>query len=194
MHSGNVIRTLRISCRLDEELRDLAEERGTSVNAIAEAELQKLVEFDRFADELEYTVVRKAWLTRLIAYLSEEEIREFGRWTGGGPGRESINFYQKRMDLDSVLKTYESIGSKYSRFFKFRHESDGAKHTIILNHGMGRNWSIYYDANLRKVFEDILGFELVTELGDNIIIGRFETIPKPISERGVASIEVARSA
>ena len=61
---NHVIRTLRIPESLDEDLKAIAREQGTSVNAIAEAELTKFVEFDRFTEELEYKVVRKSWLTK----------------------------------------------------------------------------------------------------------------------------------
>jgi len=155
-------------------LRALAKERGTSVNAIAEAELTKLIEFDRFADEMEYAVIRKAWLTKLIGYLDVGQIEEFGRWTGVGPSTETIRFYNGRVDLESVIRTYEEVGGKYSRFFKFRHERDDKRHTITLHHGMGRNWSVFYDASLKPVFPDVLGIDLATEVGDNLLIGRFE--------------------
>jgi len=174
MSHNSVIRSLRISPHVDEELKNIAKERGTSVNAIAEAELTKLVEFGRFTDEMEYAVVRKAWLAKLIGYLSEEEIREFGQWSGVGPSSESIRFYHGTISLESVLRTYEEIGAKYAKFYKFRHESSGSSHTIFLNHGLGMNWSIFYDATLKKVFRDILGLTIETELSDNILIGRFE--------------------
>jgi len=161
-------------------LRALAKERGTSVNAIAEAELTKLIEFDRFADEMEYAVIRKAWLTKLIGYLDVGQIEEFGRWTGVGPSTETIRFYNGRVDLESVIRTYEEVGGKYSRFFKFRHERDDKRHTITLHHGMGRNWSVFYDASLKQVFHDVLGIDLATEVGDNLLIGRFEEPPRAV--------------
>ena len=188
MASKGTIRSMRISAELDARLRNLAEEKGESVNAIVEAELTKLVEFDKFTDEMAYTTVRKAWLSKLIEYLSEDEIREFGRWSAVGPSSETVHFYHGTMDLDSLLETYEEIGSKYGKFFTFRHESDGTTHTIVLNHGMGMKWSIFLDANLKKVFRDVIGLDLTTRLSDNIFFGRFEAPTEKPASAGATSL------
>ena len=182
MAPKDTIRSLRISGELNARLRSLAEEKGESVNAIVEAELTKLVEYDKFTVEMAYTTVRKAWLSKLIEYLSEDEIREFGRWSATGPTSETVHFYRGTMNLDSILRTYEEIGAKYGKFFTFRHESLGRTHTIMLNHGMGMKWSIFLDANLKMIFKDILELDIATQLSDNIIFGRFEApTEKPAS-------------
>jgi hypothetical protein len=184
--SPHVIRTVRIPEALDRALRRVAEERNTSVNALVEASLTRLIEFDQFAEELDYGMVRKIFLVKGLEYLAEDEIREFGRWSANELGSETLRFYGASPDSGSVTRIYESIISKYGRLYAFRHEVEGRNHTIILSHRMGKNWSIFFEENLKTIFGR-LGIELETETSANLVRGSFvETIqasPPPGSRK-----------
>jgi len=160
----------------------VAKKRGSSVNAIAEAELTKFLEFGVHSEVMDYAVVRKAFLTKLLDYLSEDEVRDFGQWSATDLAPETIRFYHGKLGLDSVLNSFERLGAKYSNFYAFRHESEGSAHTIVLSHGMGGKWSLFFEANLKKIFFD-LGLSLETELSKNILIGRF-TLPQAVQASG----------
>jgi hypothetical protein len=81
------------------------------------------------------------------------------------------------MSLSAVLNTFEGIGSRYSRLFTFHHQVKGLNHTVTLNHGMGMKWSLFYEANLRKIFTEMLGIKIRTELTENVVIGHFAENP-----------------
>lgn len=155
------------------QLRNIAKDRNTSVNALAEGALRKFVEFDKNAEELDYAVVPRSFLVKTVEYLSKPQIVSLGEWSAEVPGSDSVHFYNKSMSLSAVLNTFEGIGSKYSRLFSFHHEIHGMSHTITLNHGMGMKWSLFYEANLNKVFKDILGIKIRTELTENVVTGHF---------------------
>jgi len=168
-----VIRTLRLPKSLDASLKSVSGLAKTSVNALAQEVLTEYVAYDQYAQELDYTVVTKAFLRKLLDYLSEEEVREFGTWVASGPGSEAIRFYHKEHDLRAVLDTFEGLGSKYSKLFTFRHERKGKEHTVWITHNMGRKWSVFYEANTREVFRSQLGIEINSDLLDNMLIARF---------------------
>jgi predicted transcriptional regulator len=181
----HVIRTVRIPEALDKALRKVAEERNTSVNALIEASLAKFIEFDQYVEELDYGMVRKMFLVRGLEYLSEDEIRELARWSAMELGSETLRFYNAYPKLDAVLHTYESIIAKYGRLYTFRHEVEGRNHTIFLSHRMGKNWSIFFEENLKTIFGR-LGIDLETETSTNLVRGRFvekSTAPSSIGPR-----------
>jgi predicted transcriptional regulator len=177
---SHVIRTVRIPATLDKALRKLAEERNTSVNALVEAGLTKLIDFDQFAEELDYGMVRKSFLAKGMEFLTEDEIREFARWAGMELGSETLRFYHADSRLDAVLHIYESIISKYGRLYTFRHQAEGKNHIITLSHRMGRNWSIFFEENMKTIFGR-LGFNLETETSASLVRARFveEHAPSP---------------
>jgi len=174
--SPHVIRTVRIPEALDKALRRVAGEKNTSVNALVEASLTRLIEFDQYAEELDYGMVRKTFLVRGLEYLTEDEIREFGRWSAMELGSETLSFYGAFPNPDSVIHTYESIISKYGRLYTFRHEVEGMDHTIHLSHKMGKNWSIFFEENMKTIFGR-LGIALETERSANVVRGRY--VEKP---------------
>ena len=168
----HVIRTVRIPEALDKALRKMAQVRNTSVNALVEGSLTRLVEFDQYMEELDYGMVRKVFLVKGLEYLSESEIREFARWAATELGSETLRFYDARPNAGSVIRVYESIISKYGRLYTFRHEMEGKNHTITLSHRMGKNWSIFFEENLKTIFS-MLGVDLRTETSANFVRGTF---------------------
>ena len=169
----HVIRTVRIPSSLDTELRKVARENKSSVNSIAEGALTKFVEFDQFSQDFDYVVVPKTLLVKAAQYLTQTQIKEFGEWAAKGPGSDTVQFYGKSKSLNAVLNTFEGIGARYSRLFAFHHETDGKDHTITLNHGMGMKWSLFYGANLKKIFKELLDMKIETQLTENVVVGHF---------------------
>jgi predicted transcriptional regulator len=172
----HVIRTVRIPEALDKALRKIAEEKNESVNALVEASLTRLIEFDQYVDELDYGMVRKAFLVKGLEYLTEDEIRELARWAATELGSETLRFYGAFPIADSVIHTYESIISKYGRLHTFRHVVEGKTHTITLSHRMGKNWSIFFEENMKTTFRS-LGIDLETERSANLVEGHFAEKP-----------------
>jgi hypothetical protein len=171
--SPHVIRSVRIPVSLDRAIRKVAEERNTSVNALVEASLTKLIEFDQYADELDYGTVRKVFLVKGLEFLTEDEIRDLGKWTAMESGSEMLEFYHGDSNLDSILHIFESIISKYGRLFTFRHEVEGRNHKITLSHKMGKKWSIFFEENLKTIFAR-LGISLQTEITTSLVRAQFE--------------------
>ncbi|MDA4124009.1 MAG: hypothetical protein OK438_00970 [Thaumarchaeota archaeon] len=172
----HVIRTVRIPASMDKALRKIAFDGNTSVNALVEASLTKFIEFDQYAEELEYATVRKAFLIKGLEYFDEGEIRDFGKWAAMESTSELLQFFGVGSNLDSIFHIFETVISKYGRLFTFHHESDGKTHRILLNHRLGKNWSIFFDANLKTLFAR-LGIDLQTEVSTNFVRAHF--VEKP---------------
>ena len=170
--SPHVIRTVRIPEALDKAIRRLAEDRNESVNALVEACLIRFVEFDQYAEELDYGMVRKLFLVKGLDYLTEDEIRELARWSAMELGAETLRFYDAYPKVDAVLHIYEHVISKYGRLYKFHHEAEGKNHTILISHKMGKNWSTFFAENMKTIFGR-LGIDLETETSSNLVRGHF---------------------
>src|SRR5438094_2611141 len=75
-------RAFRIDDTVDRQLRELAEREGVTVSFLANKALRRLVEWDMYADRFGFTAMPKEALSRMIGLLSEDEVRELGRWAG----------------------------------------------------------------------------------------------------------------
>jgi len=170
----SVIRSFRIPKALDSRLREIAGERRTSVNALAEAALQKFADFDTHTEEFGYGVVKKGFLIKVLDDLTDQQVRDLGDWAGRGLGSETVRFYHPEVDLEAILSTFEDIWSKYSGMYSFRHEVRDNQHILRLNHNMGTKWSLFYEAQMKALFDKNLGIKLETELSPNFVTARFK--------------------
>jgi hypothetical protein len=170
----SVIRSFRIPKALDRQLREIAQERRTSVNALAEAVLQKFADFDTHAEEFGYGVVKKGFLVKVFEGLTDQQVRDLGDWAGRGLGSETVRYYHPEVDLEAVFSTFEDIWSRYSGMYSFRHEVRNNQHILLLNHNMGMKWSLFYEAQMKALFDKNLGLKLETELSPNFVTARFK--------------------
>ena len=125
-----------------------------------------------YADELDFAMVREVFLVKGLEYLVEDEVRDPGRWAGTESAPEMLQFYNGLANVESVLNILEAMMAKYGRLFAFRHESQGKRRTITLNHRMGKNWSILLEENLKTIFAR-LGIGLQTEVTTNMVKASF---------------------
>src|SRR2546426_40695 len=73
-------RAFRIDETVDRQLREWAEREGVSVSFLANKALRRLVEWDMYADRFGFIAMPREALSRMIELLSEDEVRDLGRW------------------------------------------------------------------------------------------------------------------
>ncbi len=154
-------RTLRLESNLDEGLSSLAEKDGISVNLLINKALTRYVEWDANSEKFGLVSVSKRLLRSLFDYVPDDKVRELGAKSGKEGGPELVNFFYKKFDLDSLLKAFENLTSKYMNNFKFEHSFDGKMHTLVMKHDSGLNASAYYAESVKAVFA-LLGLKAKT--------------------------------
>src|SRR6266581_2722708 len=111
-------RAFRIDETVDRQLREWAEREGVSVSFLANKALRRLVEWDMYADRFGFIAMPREALTRMIELLSEDEVRELGRWAGEDVYRAFTTFMFKHLDLETVLQVIPKLSSRYTRAFR----------------------------------------------------------------------------
>ncbi len=154
-------RTLRLESDLDEGLSELAEKDNISVNLLINKALTRYVEWDANSEKFGLVSVSKRLLRSLFEYVPDKEVRELGTRSGKEGGPEMVTFFYKKFDLDSLLKAFENLTSKYSNNFKFEHHFDGKTHTLVMKHDTGPKASAYYAESVKAVFA-LLGLRAKT--------------------------------
>src|SRR5207244_8410607 len=106
-------RAFRIDDTVDRQLRELAEREGVTVSFLANKALRRLVEWDMYADRFGFTAMPREALSRMIGLLSEDEVRELGRWAGEDVSRAVTRFMFKHLDLEKVLQVIPKLAARY---------------------------------------------------------------------------------
>jgi hypothetical protein len=179
-------RAFRIDETVDRQLREWAEREGVSVSFLANKALRRLVEWDMYADRFGFIAMPRDALSRMIELLSEDEVRDLGRWAGEDVYRAFTTFMFKHLDLDTVLQVIPRLTSRYTKAFEYEEKRDGARTVIVLKHGSGRKYSLFYEEVARALFADLGIRAIRTEPQENAVVLEFTNPPKTVAAEGVS--------
>jgi predicted DNA-binding ribbon-helix-helix protein len=161
-------RTIRIDSELDKALIEIAAKERISVNSLINNSLRKYAEWDNFAIKFgvitNFTVAAK----KIISYLTDDQVKELGKWVGENVFRDFIIFWNKSLDLESVLHSIKVLGSSGNYLYE-EYVSNG-NHTIICKHNLGPKWSLYYETTFKSLFEKSLGIKVETACTEDQIV------------------------
>lgn len=170
---GSVTRSVRIEKDADERLRQLAEQGDTSVNTLVNRALRKFVEWDAYGEKFGFVTMPNVILVKLMDYLTEEEAREVGGWTGKNLLREYITFWFKEVTPETLLEGFPKLLSKYGRAFAYEELVEDDRITIIVKHAGGSKWSTFYEEAIRVAFLELLQKEVKVDRTENQVVARF---------------------
>lgn len=170
---GTVTRTIRIDTDTDRFLREFSDKEGVSVNFLVNRALRRLVEWDVYAERFGIMALPAAMVTRMMQHLTEEEAADLGRWVGKYLLREFLTFWFKEVNLQTLVLGFPRLSSQYGKAFEYEEHVDAGRWTIILKHGNGMLWSIYYETLLKTAYLELVDTVIVTEKTENQVVARF---------------------
>jgi hypothetical protein len=163
---------------VEKELQQIASTENVSINSLINQALRKFVDWDYYADKFGFSVIptpRWIVLARLLNVGSDQEAARLGCWAARNVMREFTVFWFKEFSVRTALKTLEMLGSRYARRYEYvLRETPRKEHVVILNHGMGRKWSIYYANLVRTTFGELLGKKVEIEQMRNQVVAHIQ--------------------
>jgi len=178
-------RAFRIEESVDKQLREWAEREGVTVSFLANKALRRLVEWDMYADRFGFVAMPKEALSRMVDLLPEDQVRELGRWAGENVYRAFTTFVFKHFDADAVLEVLPKLTGRYMKAFEYEEKRDGRRTVIVLAHGCGRKYSVYYEEVARALFQNPVGHEIHTEPQENALVLELPIGEKPAGPRNI---------
>ncbi len=101
----------------------------------------------------------------------------------------------KHLDLETVLEVIPKLTSRYTKAFEYEEKRDGSRTVIVLRHGRGRKYSLYYEELARALFADLSSRGIRTEPQENAVVIEFSQPAPPVtsgvfvrSRQGLASV------
>lgn len=171
-HSKSVVRSLRLDEDVDKSLHKCALEEGISINSLVNRALRRYVVWDAHASRFGFVTLASASLTKIITYLSEDEVHEYAQWVAENSLRDFLTFFFGEVTLHTTLRGLKLLAD-YGGHFKYEETDSGRTRTVILKHGRGIKWSIHYEDQVRYVAEKHLGLKVETEKTENQVTIRF---------------------
>ena len=152
--SGSV--TLRFDNEILNQLRNESNQKRISLNTLASQIFQSHVEYDTYASKAGMVSIPKSLLIKLMGGLSEQELEGLSKHIAKNEIKDMTLLLRKEYTLSSFLDTIESW-LRVSGFPYRRDEdiTDNHTHTFVIQHDMGKRWSMYFDRLFKYVFEDL---------------------------------------
>jgi hypothetical protein len=169
--SKSVVRSFRLDEDVDKSLHKYALQEGISINSLVNRALRKYVLWDVNVSRFGGVTVAGSSLTRIMNYLSDDEVREYARWVAENSVRDFVIFFFGEVTLQTLLKGL-NLFADYGGHFEYEESTSGRVTTVVLKHGRGMKWSIHYE-EMGRVVEKLLGLKIETEKTENQVTFRF---------------------
>jgi hypothetical protein len=149
-----------------QKLREESEYRQISLNTLVNQILRRFVEWDMYESKLGMIPLAKPIIIEFFQKTSHEEIVEMAKRIGKNVVKEITLFMKGRIDANTFLTWFENrMKTSSIEITHHRLKNNGNKHSYIIKHELGENWSLYHKTILELIFNDVLGKHI-----DNIII------------------------
>lgn len=164
--------SVRVSEDVKEKLEVESEMNSTTLNTLISQILSKHVEWDRFAEDIGFVFLTKPFLRTLLDHVSEKTVTTIAVSTCRGAMRDAVVFIKGHLDIESFLHAMDLwFGASH---LPFRHIVKDGMHRYVIQHELGRKWSIYlatvtgsllveigYHTKNQKIDDQSVSFEIV---------------------------------
>jgi len=144
---ATITRTFRINADWDAILREDAERRGISVNVLMNLILRRYANFDRLCRDRNIICLQKPGFHKLIENMPSEHLAKAGELAGSKDIQNIIDMLGLPPNYDSFAHLLEKHygGPDCAMWFNCFHHRQQRIDFFHLQHGLGREWSIYLE-------------------------------------------------
>ena len=151
--SKNESITFRIYSESVTRLRKDANDEDISVNTLVNQILRNHIEWHCVASKAGFISVRRGFVKAMIDKLSEEEVKMLAREIATTSNRDFLMILRNKVSLESAIDFVESW-LRTSGFVYRRESNTSGKYSFVIQHDMGRKWSLYLGELYKHLFEE----------------------------------------
>jgi hypothetical protein len=166
-HGESKTASFRIDLGLLDSLQQEAEIKQVSLNTLANQIFKEYVEWYASAPKSGYVTVRKSLLVRILNDTTEEQILDYAKTTAQD-SRDINLLLTGEYTLESVLRVIEH--KVRISGYRYRRELRGDTQNYVIQHDLGRKWSLYLGTLFQDEFEEVGHKDTKFEILDNILV------------------------
>ena len=161
--------SFRIDTGLLDDLEQEANLKQISLNTLANQIFREYIEWYASAPKSGYVTVRKSLLVEMLNEMTEEKILEYAKITA--KDSRDINYlFTGEYTLHSALKVIEH--KIRISGYRYRRELKNDIQTYVIQHDLGRKWSLYLGALFKSEFDEVGHRDAEFEISDNALVFR----------------------
>jgi hypothetical protein len=158
---------LRLDSIILNKLQHEAEQKDTSVNALVTHIIRRHIDWHSNAAKAGFVTVRRGLLIDLINRLPDKEISSIAEYITKKETKDFVLLLRNEYNIESALDVIETW-IKISGH-PYRHEVNYSRHSYVIQHDMGKNWSLYMAEQYRFLFEEFELKRVEFDINDNTL-------------------------
>jgi len=159
--------TFRLDSNILNKLHHEAEQKDISVNTLVSHIMRRHIDWHSNAAKAGFVTVRRGLLIDLIGRLPEKEISSIAEYITKHETKDFVLLLRNEYNIESALDVIETW-IKISGH-PYRHEAHYTRHSYVIQHDMGRNWSLYMAEQYRFLFEEFGLKKVEFDINDNTL-------------------------
>lgn len=152
---ASITMTFRIDESVVDVLRSESEKRQISLNTLVNQILRRYTEWDMYETKVGMIPIARPLVSALFEYMDKKEIVDMAEKVGKNSVHDIVLFMKSRIDLQSFMLWFEMRIRTSSIEFNHNRLANG-RHTYIIKHDLGYNWSLYHKTILEMTFNEVL--------------------------------------
>jgi hypothetical protein len=159
--------TFRFDSNIVNKLHHEAEQKDISVNTLVSHIIRSHIDWHSNAAKAGFVTVRRGLLSDLINRLPEKEISSISEYIAKTETKDFVLLLRNEYNIESALDVIETW-IKISGY-PYRHEVNYTQHSYVIQHDMGKNWSLYLSELYRFLFEEFGLKKVEFDLNNNTL-------------------------
>jgi hypothetical protein len=159
--------TFRLDSIILNKLHHEARQNDTSVNTLVSHIIRRHIDWHSNAAKAGFVTVRRGLLIDLINRLSDKEITLLAEYIAKNETKDFVLLLRNEYNIESALDVIETW-IKISGH-PYRHEVNYTRHSYVIQHDMGMNWSLYMAEQYRFLFEEFELKKVDFDITDNTL-------------------------
>jgi hypothetical protein len=169
-----VLRSIRIPGALASSLKEEADAKGVSLNALIASVLQKHEEWDRMVENFPFVYTSKTIARKLVDAHKEETLIKMGDDLGASVFNELMLLQYGESGPEKIFAWLETA-SKYGWAVHYKVHREGADVTLSGRHDLGKKWSILAAQMMKAAIKSNFGAVPQVETSENSFVLRFKS-------------------
>lgn len=166
--SKNESVTFRISSDVVTRLRKEANDEDINLNTLVNQILRNHIEWHSAASKAGFISVRRGFVKPLMDKLSEEEVRMLAAEIATTSNRDLLLILRNKVSIESASDYIESW-LRTSGFAYRRESKTTGNYSFVIQHDMGRKWSLYLGELYKHLFEECNAIRFFYDARDNLL-------------------------
>jgi len=154
--SGNVkstSTTIRIPNDVYEKIDFEASSHDSHVSTVINSILRKYATWDRFVSDVGFMYMQKPLLRALFEKISDKDIVQVSRTTGYARTRDAVLFIGGKVNVKAIVNVVKLWLTSSEIPIRIIRNDETIE--FIVQHNLGKKWSIYFVTLLKELFSEL---------------------------------------